>query len=138
MTLKHWQVWGINHSRKPVPMFDHHLGKEILPNVKSEPPLMQLWTIPMVNVTACFLCSFKGRICSAKLHLGFFAWNFWASYMSAYSLYTCIQKHLQGTKYILGSLSGLCNFNMCRLHENEGFKQNTNLNRKERIRQREF
>ena len=47
MPLKHWQAWGINHlSRKPVPVFDHPLCKEMLPNVKFKPPLMQLWTIP--------------------------------------------------------------------------------------------
>ena len=34
MPLKHWQAWGIDHlSRKPVPVFDHPLGKEMLPNV---------------------------------------------------------------------------------------------------------
>ena len=43
MRLKHWQAWGIDHlSRKPDPMFDHPLGKEMLPNVQSEPPLVQL------------------------------------------------------------------------------------------------
>lgn len=40
MPLKHWQAWGINHfSRKPVPGFDHPLGKETLPNVDFEPSL---------------------------------------------------------------------------------------------------
>lgn len=41
MPLTHRQAWGINHlSRKPLPMFDHRLGKEMLPNhVKSETPL---------------------------------------------------------------------------------------------------
>jgi len=28
-------------------MSDHPLDKEMLPNVQSEPPLVQLWTIPM-------------------------------------------------------------------------------------------
>ncbi|KAK4816063.1 hypothetical protein QYF61_011071 [Mycteria americana] len=43
MPLKHWQAWGIDHlSRKPVPGFDHPLGKEMLPKVQSEPPLAQL------------------------------------------------------------------------------------------------
>ena len=37
MPLKHWQAWGIDHlSRKPVPMFDHPLSKEMLPNVQSD------------------------------------------------------------------------------------------------------
>ena len=40
MPLKHWQAWGIDHlSSKPVPVFDHPLGKEILPNVQSKPSL---------------------------------------------------------------------------------------------------
>ena len=47
MRLKHWQTCGINQrSRKPVPVFDHPLSKEMLPNVQSKPPLVQLWTIP--------------------------------------------------------------------------------------------
>ena len=47
MPLKHWQAWGIDHLyRKPVPVFDHPLGKQTLPNVQSKPPLAQLWTIP--------------------------------------------------------------------------------------------
>lgn len=30
MPLKHWQTWGIDHlSRKPIPVFDHPLSKEI-------------------------------------------------------------------------------------------------------------
>jgi len=34
MPLKNWQGWGIGHlSRKPVPVFDHPLGKEKLPQV---------------------------------------------------------------------------------------------------------
>jgi len=34
--LKHWQAWGIDHlSRKTVPVFDHPLSKEMLPNVYS-------------------------------------------------------------------------------------------------------
>ncbi|KAF4804376.1 hypothetical protein TURU_008479 [Turdus rufiventris] len=37
------QAWGIDHvSGKPVPVFDHPLGKETLPNVQSKPPLVQL------------------------------------------------------------------------------------------------
>jgi len=51
MPLKHWQAWSFDHlSRKPVPVFDHPLGKEMLPNVQSEPPLTQLLTIPMSPV----------------------------------------------------------------------------------------
>ena len=39
MPLKHRQAWGIDHlSRKPIPGFDHPLGKKMLPNVKSRPP----------------------------------------------------------------------------------------------------
>jgi len=42
MSLKHRQAWGIDHlSSKPVSVFDHPLGKEMPPNVKSEPPLPQ-------------------------------------------------------------------------------------------------
>jgi len=37
MPLKQRQAWGIRHlSRKPVPGFDHPLGKEVLPNVQSK------------------------------------------------------------------------------------------------------
>jgi len=47
MPLKHWQAWHIDHlSRKPIAVSDHPLGKEMLPNVQSKPPLVQLWTIP--------------------------------------------------------------------------------------------
>lgn len=43
MPLKHQQAWVIDHlSRKPVPGFDHPLGKEVLLNVTSKPPLVQL------------------------------------------------------------------------------------------------
>jgi len=32
MPLEHRQAWGINHlSRRPVPVFDHSLGKEAFP-----------------------------------------------------------------------------------------------------------
>ena len=52
MPLKQWQAWGIDHlSRKHVPVLDHRLGKEVLPNVQSEPPLVQLWAIPTLPVT---------------------------------------------------------------------------------------
>lgn len=37
--LKHWQARGINHfSGKPVPVLGHPRGKELFPNVQSEPP----------------------------------------------------------------------------------------------------
>jgi len=43
MPLKHRQGWGIDHlSRKPVPVFDHPLGKDMLRNVQSKPALVQL------------------------------------------------------------------------------------------------
>ncbi|PKU36123.1 aryl hydrocarbon receptor nuclear translocator-like protein 2 isoform x1 [Limosa lapponica baueri] len=43
MPLKHWHTSDIDHlSRKPVPVFDHPLSKEMLPNVQSKPPLVQL------------------------------------------------------------------------------------------------
>jgi len=52
MSPKHWQAWGIDHlSRKPVPVSDHSLGKEMFPHVQSEPPFVQLWTIPMGLIT---------------------------------------------------------------------------------------
>ena len=38
-------------SRKSVPVFDHPLGKEKIPNVKSKTPLVQFWTISMHPVT---------------------------------------------------------------------------------------
>lgn len=41
--LKCCQVWGIDQfSREPIPVFDHPLRKEMLLNVHSEPPLVQL------------------------------------------------------------------------------------------------
>lgn len=41
--LKHWQAWDINHlSKKTVPVFNHPLGKEMLPNAQSEPSLAEL------------------------------------------------------------------------------------------------
>ena len=47
MPQKHWWSWGVDHlSRKPVPVFDHPLGKEMFPNVQSEPPLAQLRADP--------------------------------------------------------------------------------------------
>jgi len=43
MPLEHGQAWGIDHiSRKPVLVFDHPLGKEMLHNAQSKPPLTQL------------------------------------------------------------------------------------------------
>jgi len=42
MCLKHCQAWGIDHlARKPVLVFDHHVSKEMLPNVQSKLPLVQ-------------------------------------------------------------------------------------------------
>ncbi|KAJ7425205.1 hypothetical protein BTVI_03794 [Pitangus sulphuratus] len=39
MPFKHWQDGDINHrSRKSIPVFDHPLSEEMLPNVLSEPP----------------------------------------------------------------------------------------------------
>lgn len=44
MLLKPWQSWSTNHlSRKPVPVFDNPLRKEMLPPVPSKPALAQLW-----------------------------------------------------------------------------------------------
>lgn len=44
MSLQHWQSWGINHfSKEPVPVVDHHLSEEMIPNIQSKPPLA---TIP--------------------------------------------------------------------------------------------
>jgi len=41
--LKHCQAWGIDHlCRKPVAVFDHPLGKEMLPHVQAKPPLAQV------------------------------------------------------------------------------------------------
>jgi len=43
MPLEHWESRGINHlSRKRVPVSDHSLGKEMLPNIQSNPLLTQL------------------------------------------------------------------------------------------------
>lgn len=58
MPLEQWQARGINLlSRKPVSEFDHPYGKEIFPNVHSEPALVQLWEIEVwINVsTLCVL-----------------------------------------------------------------------------------
>ena len=45
--FEHWQAWGFDYlSRKPLPVLNHPLDKEMLPDVQSEPPLGQLWTIP--------------------------------------------------------------------------------------------
>lgn len=45
--LKHRQAQDIYHLfRKPVSVFDNSVGKEIIPNVQSEPSLMQFRTIP--------------------------------------------------------------------------------------------
>jgi len=50
--LLNTDTWGIDHlSRKPVPVFDRPLGEEMLPNVTSEPPLMQVGTIPTCPIT---------------------------------------------------------------------------------------
>lgn len=52
MSLKHWWAWGIDHSsRKPVPVFDLPLGKEMLPKVQSKPPLRHLWVVPTHPLT---------------------------------------------------------------------------------------
>jgi len=50
--LKHQKARGIGHrSTKPAPVFDHPLGKEMLPNVKSGSPLVQLRTTPTHPIT---------------------------------------------------------------------------------------
>lgn len=47
MPVKQWQAWSIDYLfRKPVLVFDHPTGKEMIHKVQSEPSLMQLWTIP--------------------------------------------------------------------------------------------
>lgn len=52
MHLKHWQVWSTDHlCRKPVPVYDHPVGKEILSNIQCEPLLVQFWTLPVHLVT---------------------------------------------------------------------------------------
>lgn len=51
MSLEYWQAWGINHcARKPVPVFVHPQDKEFLPNVSSEPPLVQLCAVHMHSI----------------------------------------------------------------------------------------
>lgn len=43
MPLKHREAWSINHfSREPIPVSDHHLSKEMLPDAQSESPIVQL------------------------------------------------------------------------------------------------
>lgn len=43
-SLQHWRYWGIKHfSRKPVPVVDHHLSKEMFANVQSKPTLTFPW-----------------------------------------------------------------------------------------------
>lgn len=52
MLLKHWQVWSIDHlSRKPVPVFNHSVSNKMLSTIRSEPLLVQFWTLPMPLVT---------------------------------------------------------------------------------------
>ena len=46
MFFEHLQGWRLHHlPRKPIPMSDHSLSKEIFPNIQSKPPLMQLEAI---------------------------------------------------------------------------------------------
>lgn len=50
--LSHWQTLDIDHlSGKPVPGLYPLMGKEILPNINSEPSLAQRWTVPSCPVT---------------------------------------------------------------------------------------
>jgi len=43
ISLEQLQAWAINHlSRKYIPVFDRPLGKEMFPNVQSEPHQVQL------------------------------------------------------------------------------------------------
>lgn len=52
MLLKPWQVWSIDHlSRKPVPVFNHPVSNKMLSTIRSEPLLVQFWTLPMPLVT---------------------------------------------------------------------------------------
>jgi len=45
--LKHCQDWGISQlCRKPVAVFDHTLGKEMLLRVQLKPPLAQISAVP--------------------------------------------------------------------------------------------
>ena len=64
MSFKRWQAWGIDLSRKPILVFDHPLSKETLSNVLSEPPLEQLWTIPMRPI-----CRYQGEELSASISI---------------------------------------------------------------------
>lgn len=49
MVLEHWQAWDINClSRKTVPVSDHPHGKEMFPNVQSEPPRCSFVLFPHV------------------------------------------------------------------------------------------
>lgn len=50
MPLKHWPL-GTSTSRKPVPATDHTFGKEMLLNIQSKLPLVQLGTILICAVT---------------------------------------------------------------------------------------
>lgn len=51
MSLEYWQAWGINHhARKPVPVFVYPQDKYFLPNVLSEPLLVQLCAVPMRSI----------------------------------------------------------------------------------------
>ena len=81
MLLKRQLAWGIDHlSRKPAPVFDQLVGKEMFPHVKSEAFLTQLWAIRMHPVNG-----YKGEEISTSLststwfHLGVSAVHFQGS-----------------------------------------------------------
>lgn len=49
MPFKHWQDWDINHIfRKSVPVFDHPLGREMLPHIQSKAPQHSFEPFPYV------------------------------------------------------------------------------------------
>lgn len=52
MPLRHW---GMNQLfRMPVPVFDHPFGKEMLPNIRSQPLLAQLCSRHMLYTQSCY------------------------------------------------------------------------------------
>lgn len=51
MPFDHWQTWGITYpSKKPIRLFDHFHGKEIVPDAQSDSPLAHFCVIPFLQL----------------------------------------------------------------------------------------
>lgn len=68
LPLEHWRAGGIDLlSRKPGPVFEHPLGKEILPNIWSKPPMSTTWFFYLAflwNWSSCQIFSCHSNITS--------------------------------------------------------------------------